>query len=45
MSLSIENFYDQAVDSYIKRFKEIRKLTRRQGTTRCLLDYDSIKNH
>ena len=43
-----KNFYDQAVDSGIKRYEEIRELTTDQGegyTTGCLLDYDYIKNH
>ena len=43
-----KNFYNQSIDSDIKRFEEIRKLTTRQGedyTTWCLLDYDYIKNH
>ena len=43
-----KNFYDQPIDSNIKRYEEIRKLTTRQGedyTTGCLLDYDYIKNH
>ena len=43
-----KNFYDQAIDSDIKRYEEIRKLTTGQGedyTSRCLLDYDYIKNH
>ena len=32
MSSSMEkNFYDQAIDSDIKRYKEIRKLTTGQG--------------
>ena len=38
-----KNFYDQAIDSDIKRYEEIRKLTTGQGedyTTGCLLDYD-----
>ena len=42
------NFYDQAIDSDIKRFEEIRKLITGQSedyTTRCLLDYDYIKSH
>ena len=42
-----KNVYDQAIDSDIKRYKEIRKLTTGQGedfTTGCLLDYDYIKN-
>ena len=49
MSSSIgKNFYDQAIDSDIKRYEEIRTLTTGQGedyTTGCLLDYDYIKNH
>ena len=43
-----KNFYDQAIDSDIKGYNEIRKLTTGQGenyTTGCLLDYDYIKNH
>ena len=43
-----KNFYDQSIDSDIKRYREIRKLPKGQGadyTTGCLLDYDNIKNH
>ena len=43
-----KNFYDQAIDSDIKRCEEIRKSTTGQEedyTTGCLLDYDYIKNH
>ena len=43
-----KNFYDQATDSDIKRYEEIRKLTTGQGedyTTGCLLDYEYIKSH
>ena len=43
-----KNFYDQPIDSDIKRYKEIRKLTTGQSeyyTTGCLLDYDYIKNN
>ena len=43
-----KNFYDQAIDSGIKRYEEIGELTTDQGegyTTGCLLDYDYIKNH
>ena len=43
-----ENFCDQQIDSDIKKFDEIRKLTTEQGedyTTGCLVDYDYIKNH
>ena len=46
-SAAEKNFNDQPNDSDVKRYKEIRKLTR-QGedyTTRCLLHYDYIKNH
>ena len=49
MSSSMEkNFYDQTIDSDIKRYKEIRKLTTGQGenyTTVCFLDYVYIKSH
>ena len=41
-----KTFYDQGIDSDIKWYQETRKLTKREGedyTTRCLLDYDSIK--
>ena len=40
--------YDQAIDLYVKRYEEIRKLTTVQDedyTTKCLLDYDYIKIH
>ena len=43
-----KHFYDQPVDSNIKRYKETRKLTIGQCedyTTGCLLDYDYIKHH
>ena len=43
-----KNFYDQAIDSDLKWCEEIRNLTTGQGedyTTRCLLDYEYIKNH
>ena len=46
--VNAKNFYDQAFDSNIKRYEEIRRLTTGQGedyTTGCLLDYDYIKNH
>ena len=39
---------EKAIDSDIKQYKEIRKLTRGQGedyTTGCLLDYNYVKNH
>ena len=38
-----KKFYDQAIDSDIKRYEEIRKLTTGQGgdyNTGCLLSYD-----
>ena len=40
-----KNFYDQPIDSGIKWYKEIRKLTTGQGedyTTGCLWDYEYI---
>ena len=41
-----KNFYDQPIDSDIKRYKEIRKLTAGQDYfIGYLLDYDYIKNH
>ena len=43
-----KNFYKQAVDSDIKRYKQIRKLTTTQGkgyTTGYLLDFEYIWNH
>ena len=43
-----KTFYDQAIDSDTKRYKEIRKLTTGQGevyTNGCLLDYKYIKKH
>ena len=45
--INAKNFYDEASDSNIKQYNEIRKLTKGQGedyTTGCLLDYDYIKN-
>ena len=46
--LNGKDFYDQAVDSDIKQYEEIRKLTKKQGeghTTGYLLDYDYVKNY
>ena len=43
-----KNSYDKEIDSYIKRQKEIRKLTTGQDedySTECLLNYEYIKNH
>ena len=40
-----KNFYDQPIDSDIKRYEEIRKLTTGQDkdyATGCLLDYNYI---
>ena len=48
MIINGKSFYDQGIDSDIKRYEEIRKLTTGQGedcTTGCLLDYDYIKSH
>ena len=45
---SCDHHYDQPIDSDIKRYGEIRKLTTGQAedyATGCLLDYDYIKNH
>ena len=42
-----KNFYNQPVDSGLKRYEEIRKLKTGQGegyTIECLLKYDYIKN-
>ena len=47
-SSSEKNFYDQAIDSDIKRYEEIRKLTTGEDkdyATGCLLVYDYVKNH
>ena len=44
----MENFYDQQVDSDIKRYEGNRKLTTGQGedyTTGRLLDYEYTKNY
>ena len=44
----MEKKYDQAIDSDIKQYEEIRKLTTGKGedyTTGCSLDYNHIKNH
>ena len=43
-----KNFYDQPIDSDIKQYEEIRKLTTGQVkdyTTGCLLDYEYMKNN
>ena len=43
-----KNVYDQPVDSDIKRYEEIKKITTGQGkyyTNGCLLDNDYIKVH
>ena len=43
-----KNFYDQAVDSDIKQYEEIKKLSTEKGedyTTGSLLDYEYIKIH
>ena len=42
------SFYDQAIDSDIKQYEEIKKLTTGKGehySTVCILEYDYIKNH
>ena len=43
-----KNFYHQPIDSGIKQYKEIRKLTTGQGqdyTTGYLVNYDYSNNH
>ena len=48
MIINGRNFYDQPIDSDIKRYEEKRKLTTGQGedyTTGCLLENEYIKNH
>ena len=48
VTINGKSFYDQPIDSDIKRYEEIRKLTTGQSenyTTGCLLHYDFIKNH
>ena len=43
-----KNLYDHAIDSGIKWYEKIRKLTTGQGevyTTGCLLDYEYIKKY
>ena len=43
-----KNFYDEPINSDIKPYKEIRKLTTGQEedyTTGCLLGYEYIKNY
>ena len=45
--INVKNFYDQPIDSDIKGYEEIRKLTAGQGedyTTGCSLLDDYIKN-
>ena len=47
MIINGTNFYNQPIDSDIKRYEEIRKLITGQSedyTTGCLLDYEYIKN-
>ena len=46
VNINGKNFYNQPIDSDIKRYEEIKKLTTGQGedyTTECLLDYDYLK--
>ena len=40
--------YNDAIDSYIKQYEEIRKLATSSGqdyTAGCLFDYEYAKNH
>ena len=46
--LQLKIFYDQAIDSDIRRYEEIRKITTGQVeyyTIGYLLDYEYTKNH
>ena len=48
MIVNGKNFYDQAIDSDIKWYEEIKKLTTWWGEdypSGYLLDYDNINNH
>ena len=46
MIINGKSFYDQAIDSYIKRYGEIRTTGQfKDYTTGCLLNYYYIKNH
>ena len=41
-------YYNRLIDSDTKKYEEIRKLATRlceYCTTRCLLDFECIKNH
>ena len=43
-----KNFFDQSINSIIKSYENIRKITTGQGddyTTGCLLDYSYFKDH
>ena len=43
-----KNIFGQPIDSDVKRYQEIRKMTTGYGkyyTTECLLDYEYVKNH
>ena len=48
VTVNRKNFYVQPINSDIKRYEKIRKLTTGHGkgyTTRCYFDYEYIKNH
>ena len=48
MIINGRNFYDQPIDSDIKRSEEVRKPTTgrsKDDTAGCLLDYEYIKNN
>ena len=46
MIINGKSFYDQSIDSYIKRYGEIRTTGQfKDYITGCLLDYYYIKNH
>ena len=43
-----KHFYDQLIDSDVKRFEEIKKLITGQGedyANGCFLDYEYVKEH
>ena len=43
MIINVKHFYDQAIDSYTNRYKEIRKLT--TGQDEDYIGNDYIKKH
>ena len=46
--LTVNNFFDQPIDSDLKTYESIRRIATSQGdnyTTGCLLDYSYFKDH